>query len=142
MRKNYKLLLKSKEIFKYFKFVYKNRIDIFDSHTMEYNLRTTWAELTFEDLKLMEETIEKDINDSNLNNSLLGSGISILIALWIGYVAIINTASFTSISTVMIIFVLFITMVYINHFRLNRRNIRIQTIVRVLLDIKKSEQNT
>lgn len=57
-----------------------SKLDIYDSDTMKSHLQVKWKEFSYEDLKLMDETIEKDINNSNLINSLLGLGISILIS--------------------------------------------------------------
>ncbi|MGE6600807.1 hypothetical protein ACQKEY_03700 [Lysinibacillus fusiformis] len=78
MKRNYKLLLQTKGIEKYFKPY--SKLDIYDSDTMKSHLQVKWKEFSYEDLKLMDETIEKDINNSNLINSLLGLGISILIS--------------------------------------------------------------
>ncbi|MCG7437596.1 hypothetical protein [Lysinibacillus fusiformis] len=86
MKRNYKLLLQTKGIEKYFKPY--SKLDIYDSDTMKSHLQVKWKEFSYEDLKLMDETIEKDINNSNLINSLLGLGISILISLAVGYAAI------------------------------------------------------
>lgn len=155
MKKNYKRLMQTKGINDYFKNNSKNfsKLNIYDIDTMKSQLQVNWKELTYEDLKLMEETIEKDINNSNLITSLLGTGISILIALWIGYAAIFigvvatdekinKDALIISVSIFIVIFVLIVSKAFIHHFRLNRKNIRLQTIVRILLDIKKSEKNT
>ncbi|MGN4127636.1 hypothetical protein ACMGD3_21900 [Lysinibacillus sphaericus] len=152
MKKNYKLLLQTKEINKYFFKNTSKKLDIYDSQVMKAHLQVEWKELSYKDLKVMEETIEKDINNSNLINSLFGSGISMLIALAVGYVAAyigivaadekINKAGpLIFVSIFIYSLVLVVGFSYIRYLLLNKRNIRLQTIVRVLLDIKKPEQN-
>ncbi|WP_375106303.1 hypothetical protein AB9L15_08710 [Lysinibacillus fusiformis] len=152
MKRNYKLLLQTKEINKYFNNTSK-KLDIFDSQVMKSHLQVKWKELTYKDLKIMEKTIEKDINNSNLISSLFGSGISMIIALAVGYVAsyigiiatdqkIDKTGSLIFVSIFLYSLILVVGLSYIRYLLLNKRNIRLQTIVRVLLDLKEPEQNT
>lgn len=142
--------MQTTEIYKYFKPYPK--LDIYHSDSMKSNLQVEWKELSYEDLKLMEETIEKDINNSNIINSLLGTALSILIALMIGYIAIsigidvndkkIDKATLLIPATILVsTLTLLITYSYVRYIQLNKRKIRLQTIVRVLIDLKKSEQN-
>jgi len=153
MRKNYNSLLKSKGIFKYFKFVYKNRLDIYDSHTMEYNLRTTWAKLTYDDLKYMKKTIKKEIDYNSYINSISFTGLGIILAIAIAFVgAFVGMyISDEDVDKSDILFYLktvsitFITLVIIPLAFFNwrhQKNVKLQTIVYILMDIKKSEQNT
>lgn len=151
MKKNYKNLMHTKGIEKYFKSNCKTyyKLDIYDTYTMKSQLQVNWNKLTYEDLKLMEETIDKHINNSNLINSLFGSGISMLIALAVGYVAayigiiaaderINKEGPLIFVSFFLLSLVFIVGYSYIRYLLLNKRNIRLQTIVRVLLDIKKS----
>jgi len=153
MGKNYKLLLVSKEISKYFNFAYKNSLDIYDSRTMEYNLRTTWAELTYDDLKVMNKTIKKDINNNSYLNSIYVAGFSIIFAIAIAFVATFVGMHITDqtlsksdnllyLKVVSISLILLVCFILICFYSWNKKTVKLQSLVCVLKDIKKSEQNT
>lgn len=151
LEKDYHLLLKSKEIFKYFKFAY-HHLNIYDRQTMKFYLKTKWSELTYSDLEHMDSTIQKSIKSIDSVNSLFGAGMSIIMALatgftgaFIGIVAADGDAdkfgALVYVSIIILVFMIFVGFSFIECLLRNRKINRLLAIVNVLLDIKKSEQN-
>ncbi|WDU77533.1 hypothetical protein [Lysinibacillus sp. G01H] len=151
MRENYKVLMVPKEIYKYFIFAYKH-LDTYDTHTIDFYLRTTWAEITLNDLKIMDKTIMEGKNNSSVLNSLMSSGLSIIVALAIGFIAAfitiivtdknIDKYSFlTFVAIFTVIFLIWIFTSFMHSLALNHKTNKLHTMIKVMIEIKKSKQN-
>lgn len=151
MRKNYKLLMIPNEIYKHFKFAYKH-LDTYDTHTMDFYLRTTWTEISLNDLEIMDKTITESRNNSNVLNSLMSSGLSIIVALVIGFIAAFITIIVTDknidkysflifVEICTGIFLMWIFISFMHSLALNHKTNKLHTIIRIMIEIKKSKQN-
>lgn len=152
MSKNHNLLYKSKVINKYFKSA--SQIDIYDSHTMTYYMKSTWDDLSLEDLEIMGKTLEIEINNKNSIHSFFDSINSVVITLFVGFlgafIAIVvsdqNNEIEKSLALKLVGFVvigflgIMVIDIIINIYIIRRRINRSQNIIRILIDLKESEQ--
>lgn len=150
---NHKILYKSKGINKYFKSA--SRLDIFDSHTMAYYMKSTWDDLSLKDLETMEETITIEINNKNTIYSFFDSINSVVITLFVGFIGAFIAVvvsdqnneiekslalKFVGLVVIGLLGLLVIDLI-IHIFFIRKRINRLQSIIRVLKDLKESEQN-
>ncbi|KMY32030.1 hypothetical protein ACZ11_07620 [Lysinibacillus xylanilyticus] len=147
MKKNYKLLMQAKEINKFFK--KSSKLDIYDSQAMKSQLQVTWKEISYEDLEIMEVTIQNDINNQNSTLNLFGLSFGFIVTLAIGFfaafvafVASSNDESyksqvFTLITRVILTYIILVAIHFIYSWFMHKKYNKTLTIIRILKDLKK-----
>lgn len=143
---DFKLLFDTDEIKKKLKplLMYDNN----DEHTFNYFTRKLSQELTIRDLEVMEETINLQISKGHQFSNLIISGISVIVAILIGLVAIIfSLKSYVpDIFSILMVFFLVMTIiialiVVVNiEDRLSKRFSDLKNIIRILRYIKFENQ--
>ena len=150
MKDNYLLMFKVTEVYKFFKDIM--RLDIYDRCTMEWISRNTLKDLSLNELFEMEETVLVDINNSSRSNSSFWAGLSVVMALFIGTFAIIismypKLGENHDYKLVLLLVILLGQLILILlAFRLeqyiSKKRNKLYDLIRVLIHIKGSEQNT
>ena len=150
MKENYLLMFKVTEVYKFFKDIM--RLDIYDRCTMEWISRNTLKDLSLNELFEMEETVLVDINNSSRSNSSFWAGLSVVMALFIGTFAIIismypklgenHDYKLVLLLVILLGQLILILLAFRLEQHISKKRNKLYDLIRILIHIKGSEQNT
>lgn len=148
MENNNLSIFKINELHSYFRDLMK--IDFYDRCTIEWFSRNILKKVSIEELKEMEKTITLDINKNSRINSAFWTGLSVVMAVFIGTYAILISLSSEfeidfGIGMNMIFFILIalfgiITFAFNHEMFFGKKASRLHDLIRILIYLKENEK--
>ncbi|WP_313150840.1 hypothetical protein [Lysinibacillus capsici] len=148
MKNNNLSIFKINQIHTYFRDLMK--IDFYDKCTIEWFSRNILKKISTEELKEMEKTITLDINKNSRINSAFWTGLSVVMAVFIGtYAILISLSSEFEIDfgfgMIMIFFILIalfgiIAFAFNHEMFFGKKANRLHDLIRILIYLKENEK--